>query len=176
MASRRAFLRAGIGASLALAVGGGIYRVTQANRIAPPPPPFALDGEARAALTAIVPVLLAGALPAGAVAAPALDTVIGDVHRAIRGLPLATQAEIQDLFGLLALAPARRLLTGISGSWSDATPDAIHAFLQDWRTSQFGMLRAGYGALHDLVLGAWYANPASWDAIGYVGPQLEWGP
>jgi hypothetical protein len=34
-------------------------------------------------------------------------------------------------------------------------------------------LRAGYGALQNLVMGAWYAAPTSWDAIGYPGPQLE---
>jgi hypothetical protein len=34
-------------------------------------------------------------------------------------------------------------------------------------------LRSAYQALHDLVLGAWYANPANWDAIGYPGPLKE---
>jgi hypothetical protein len=170
MASRRAFLKLGVAASVALAVGGGIYRVTRA---ALPPRAFVLDSDARAALGAIVPVLLAGAWPAGGAA---VDAVIDNVHHAVRGLPLATQAHIQDLFNLLAHAPARRLLTGIAMPWPEATPDAIHAFLQDWRTSQFGLLRASYAALHDLVLGAWYATPASWEAIGYPGPQLAWVP
>lgn len=170
MASRRTFLKVGAGASLALALGGGIYRATEASRVAAPLPPFALDGEARAALGAIAPALLAGAMPA--LSATTLGTVIGDVHRAILVLPLATQKEIQDLFGLLAIAPLRRLLTGIAAPWSSATSDAVHAFLQDWRVSQFGMLRAGYAALHDLVLGAWYAAPGSWEAIGYPGPPL----
>jgi len=169
MASRRTFLQLGAGASLALALGGGLYRATRA---APLPQRFALDGEARAALGAIVPVLLAGALAPGADA----GAVIDQVHHAILGLPLAAQKELQDLFGLLALAPARRLLTGVAGPWGDAAPVTVQAFLQDWRVSQFGMLRAAYGALHDLVLGAWYAAPGSWDAIGYPGPQLAWAP
>lgn len=168
MADRRTFLKVGAGGALALALGGGIYR---ANRTAPLPHGFALDGAARAALEAIVPVLLAG------VAAPrAAAAVIARVHHAILSLPLAAQVEVQDLFGLLALGPARRLLTGISGPWSGAAPAAVQAFLQDWRVSQFGMLRAAYGALHDLVLGAWYADPVSWNAIGYPGPQLAWEP
>lgn len=173
MASRRAFLKAGIGAGLALTLGGGLYRAT---RDALPPQPFALGSDARAALGAIVPALLAGALPAGAAGTQAVATVIDDVHHAVRGLPLATQVEVQDLFRLLAQAPARRLLTGIDGPWLEASLDDVHAFLQDWRISQFGLLRTGYAALHDLVLGAWYAAPASWDAIGYPGPQLAWGP
>ena len=174
MASRRTFLKVGAGASLALALGGGIYRATQATRAAAPLPPFALDGEARAALHAIAPALLAGVRPA--VGTAAFGTVIDAVHRAILILPLATQKEIQDLFGLLAMAPMRRLLTGIAGGWSNASRDDVHTFLQDWRVSQFGMLRAGYAALHDLVLGAWYAAPASWDAIGYPGPPLAVAP
>jgi len=174
MASRRTFLKAGAGAALALALGGGLYRATQPTRAALPLPPFALDGEARAALNAIAPALLAGVMPAIGATAP--GTLIDAVHRAILILPLATQKEIQDLFGLLAMAPARRLLTGIAGPWRDARPEAVHAFLQDWRVSQFGMLRAGYAALHDLVLGTWYAAPASWDAIGYPGPPLAAAP
>jgi len=176
MASRRTFLKAGAGASLVLALGGGMYRAIQSTRPAPLRQPFALAGEARAALAAIVPVVLEGALPAGAGNDAARAAVIDDVHRAIRGLPLATQKEVQDLFGLLAMAPGRRVLTGIAGPWAGASPAAVHAFLQDWRTSQFGLLRAGYAALHDLVLSAWYAAPGSWDAIGYPGPPLVAAP
>jgi len=171
MKSRRTFLKAGVGAALALVLGGGIYRAT---RSAPVPHPLVLDADARAALGAIVPALLEGAWGPGN--PTALGAIVDDVQHAILGLPLASQAELRDLFGLLALAPARRLLTGIGGTWSGASPAAVHAFLQGWRTSPLGRLRAAYAALHDLVLGAWYAAPASWEAIGYPGPQLEWGP
>ena len=176
MASRRTFLAAGLGASMALAVGGGIYRATQTSLAVPLHQRFALDGEAHVALTAIVPALLAGALDTGPAREAAVATVIERVHTAIHALPPAARKEVQDLFGLLALAPARRLLTGISGGWADALPGDVHAFLQDWRDSSFALLRSAYCALHDMVLGAWYADPASWVAIGYPGPKLEWGP
>ena len=58
-------------------------------------------------------------------------------------------------------------------AWADATPAQVAAFLQDWRVSRVGLLRSAYGAMHDLVLGAWYADPSSWAAIGYPGPMLE---
>lgn len=171
--SRRSFLKAGALAALVLAAGGGIYRATQA----PSPQRFVLDGEARAALGAIVPAILAGALPAdpanAAERTSALAASIEGVHAAVANLPLAVQQEVQDLFGLLALAPARRLLTGISGGWSEARESEVAAFLQDWRTHRFALLRTAYSALHDLVLGAWYAQPASWAAIGYPGPLRE---
>jgi len=38
---------------------------------------------------------------------------------------------------------------------------------------RFALLRIAYHALHDLVLGAWYAQPSNWVAIGYPGPIKE---
>jgi hypothetical protein len=167
---RRSFLKAGALGALVLAAGGGIYRAVHTPR----PQRFVLDGEARAALGAIVPAMLAGVLPTGpAERRTAIDNTIGGVHAAIANLPLALQKEVQDLFGLLALAPARRLLTGVSTGWEQADPQDVSAFLQDWRLHRFALLRTAYGALHDLSLGAWYAQPASWAAIGYPGPMKE---
>ncbi|THC40730.1 twin-arginine translocation signal domain-containing protein [Massilia sp. Mn16-1_5] len=167
---RRSFLKAGALGALVLAAGGGIYRAVHTPR----PQRFVLDGEARAALGAIVPAMLAGALPTEAAERKAaIDNTIAGVHTAISNLPLPVQKEVQDLFGLLALAPARRLLTGVSNGWEQADPREVSAFLQDWRLHRFSLLRTAYGALHDLSLGAWYAQPASWAAIGYPGPMKE---
>jgi len=168
--NRRSFLKAGVLGALVLAAGGGIYRAAHPSV----PGRFVLDGEARDALQAIVPAVLAGALPAEPRARrAAIDTTIAGVHTAISNLPLGVQKEVQDLFGLLALAPARRLLTGVSGGWAHAGEAEVSAFLQDWRMHRFALLRTAYGALHDLALGAWYAQPANWAAIGYPGPMKE---
>ena len=168
--SRRTFLKAGAVAALALAAGGGLYRYTHP----PAPPDFELDGEARAALGAIVPAILAGALPVDAQArARAVAASIERVHQTILGLPPATQKEVQDLFSLLALAPARRLLTGVKHGWAQAGEQEVAAFLQGWRSHRFALLRTAYHALHDLVLGSWYSDPAHWAAIGYPGPIKE---
>lgn len=165
--SRRTFLTAGVVGTLALAAGGGIYRLAHGPA---QPHRFALDGEARAAIDAIIPAMLAGALaPGGA----AVSATTARVHQAILGLPLATQKEIQDLFGLLALGPARRFIAGVTDGWADASPGQVGAFLQNWRTHRFATLQVAYHALHDLVLGAWYADPSSWAAIGYPGPIRE---
>ena len=165
--SRRTFLKAGVAGTLALAAGGGIYRLAYG---AAPPHRFALDGEARAAIDAIIPAMLAGALQHDSATIAATTE---RVHQAILGLPLATQKEIQDLFGLLALAPARRFIAGVTGSWADASAAQVGAFLQNWRMHRFATLQVAYHALHDLVFGAWYADPSSWTAIGYPGPLKE---
>ena len=170
-ASRRTFLQVGALAALTLAAGGGWYRHSHASGA---PQPFVLNGEAKAALDAMVPAMLAGALPVDASArAAAVTATTARVHAAIGGLALGAQQEVQDLFGLLALAPARRVLTGISGPWSGATPEQVGAFLQDWRFHRLAMLQTAYHALHDLIIGAWYAHPSSWAAIGYPGPMNE---
>ena len=39
--------------------------------------------------------------------------------------------------------------------------------------SRFALLQGAYAALHDLVLGAWYARPEAWPTIGYPGtPEI----
>lgn len=164
-------MKVGALAALTLAAGGGLYRYTHSSG---PLQRFVLDGEAKAALGAIVPAMLAGALPAdpGARTA-AIDAATGHVHKAILGLPLTAQQEVQDLFGLLALAPARRMLTGVSGGWSGARPEQVSAFLQQWRFHRLDMLQTAYHALHDLIIGAWYADPSTWHSIGYPGPMKE---
>ena len=168
--SRRSFLKAGALAALVLAAGGGIYRHTHP----PAPKGFVIDGEAGAALHAVVPAILAGVLPAEANArAQAIQVTTERVNQTILGLPLAAQQELQDLFGLLALGPARRLLTGIPHGWRAATDTEVSNWLQDWRTHRLALLRTAYQALHDLVLGSWYSDPANWAAIGYPGPLKE---
>jgi len=164
-------MKVGALGALALAAGGGLYRYTRGPGVAQR---FVLDGEAKAAIDAIVPAMLAGALPLDAAArAAAVGATTARVHQAILGLPLATQKEVQDLFGLLALAPARRLLAGVSGGWSETRTEEVSAFLQDWRFHRLGMLQSAYHALHDLIIGSWYADPSTWATIGYPGPLKE---
>jgi len=166
---RRSFLQTGLLGAIALATGGAVYR--QLN-----PPPlerYAFDDKARAIVAALVPAIVGLALPAeDAARRAALAGAVDRVAGAIGGLPLATQKEVADLFALLSLAPASRLLAGI-GDWSSATPQQLTEFLQRWRTHRFEMLQTAYHALHDLVLGAWYADPSSWAAAGFPGPLKE---
>ena len=164
---RRSFFKLGLLGACTVAAGGAVYRLARGPA---PLRRFELDGEARAALAAIVPAMLGGALPPGAAA---LARAIDGVRTAIHGLPLVQQGEVQDLFGLLALAPARRFVAGVTAGWRDADPRQVAAFLQDWRFHRFATLQTAYLALHDLILGAWYADSASWAAIGYPGPLPE---
>ena len=161
MIARRTFLKAGLAGGVLLGAGGLWYAATREGVA-----PGRLDGSTRAMFAAIAPVILAGMLPAQPAAR---DAVVAGVETAYGGLSQAAQQELGQLFGLLAFAPSRYLLTGIA-SWQAATPDELARFLDDWRFHRFALLRGAYAALHDLVRGAWYARPESWPAIGYPGP------
>ena len=160
--SRRTFLTTGGVAALALAVCGGAWRYTHPA----PATAFVLTDDAGAILDAIIPAMLAGALTDRA----AIPATRARVVSAIHGLPLTAQQEIQGLFRLLALGPVRRFLAGVPADWQQATPEQVSAFLQSWRAHRLADLQVAYAALHDLILGAWYAEPSSWAAIGYPGP------
>lgn len=157
MTTRREFLKTGL-------AGGMLLNIAGCTR------PSA-DGGRTMVLTAVIPVMLAGALPTDGAAQPDLiGRTLAGVERAIAGLAPATQKEIGELFDLLAFPLTRVLAAGIRSPWPQATPQAIGNFLESWRHSRFDLLKSGYAALHDLIFGAWYARPDTWGAIGYPGP------
>lgn len=122
-------------------------------------------------MRAIAPVLLDGALPLGAAArTAAIERSLAGVDAAIANLAPSAQGELDQLFALLAAAPGRRLLAGVSEHWDHADPAEVAAFLASWRGHRLALFKTGYFALHDLVLGSWYADDANWAAAGYPGP------
>ena len=167
--SRRRLLKAGLAGGALLAIAGGAAWF--ARRAMDRGSPRALDRDAAAIVRAIVPAMLAGALPGnGPPLAAAVDETVAGVDRAIAGLPPAVRAEIAQLFALLALAPGRRVFAGVASPWNEASADEVDAFLRAWQSSGWALKRTAYDALHQLVIAAWYANPRSWPAIGYPGP------
>jgi hypothetical protein len=161
--TRREFLRAGAAGAVFLA----LLRRLPAHAAAPA---GVLDADARQALVAIIPVMLAGALPEGEPRTQAVADVADGVETAIAGLPLHLQEEVAQLFDLLTFPATRCLVAGVWRSWPRAHPDDVEAFLQSWRTSWFGLLQSAYHALHELIMASWYARPESWAAVGYPGP------
>jgi hypothetical protein len=169
MLTRRTFILAGVAGAATLVTAGWLRTTRVVQALADGA--GALDPDADAVLTAVVPVFLAGALPSDDDAARrAMRETIAGVGTAIAGLPPAAQRELAQLFALLGFAPARIALAGVTPSWREAGPAEVAAFLARWRDSSFLMFRSAYAALHQLVFAAWYGNPASWPAIGYPGP------
>jgi hypothetical protein len=132
---------------------------------------MALDADGEAIMGAIAPVLLDGALPAAdASRKQALAATMSAVDQAIHGLPASAQAELAQLFAVLASPPVRVAVARVGGAWTDASAADVRAFLDRLRESRWTLQRGAYDALHQLVFAAWYGNPAAWPALGYGGP------
>ena len=170
MPTRRQFIVVGL-------VGAGVLAATRLldrHDVPPQTPLRSLDARAARIVRALVPAVLADALPASPESrAAAIREVTEAFDRAVMGLSPAVQSEIGDLFALLGFAPTRLLFTGITSAWEEASEAQVSAFLARWRTSRFDLLRAGYQAITQLLIASWYGNPASWERIGYPGaPEL----
>ena len=153
--TRRQFIQAGLGGT-ALLLAAGCTKGPAGNA---------------EVVRALVPVVLAGALPAEARArAEAIGETVEAFDRAVAGLAPAIQDEIGDLLGLLAFPPTRIAVAGLWPRWSEASAADIGAFLDGWRASRFELKRSGYRALTQLIQGSWYDNPRAWPLIGYPGP------
>lgn len=159
---RRTFL--GLSAlGLVAAAGGGLLAMRLGKHDA-----SQADANARSVLHGAIPALLAGVLPLETKQQQAArEAALERTMTAIAGLPPATRAELDQLFWLLASRPGR-WLAGVD--WESATPESVATFLSRWRASSIDLFVVGYQALHDLVLGSWYADPSAWDAISYPGP------
>lgn len=168
--SRRGFLAVGLGSAALLSAAG--WWAMRPGR--PATGLRALDEDAAGFIEALVPAVLASALPPdGEARTAAIRETIAAFDHAVSGLTPAVQAELGQLFALVSLAPARRLLTGVANPWREASVEEVSAFLARWQHGRLDLMRAGYQALTQLLLAAWYGNPASWDAIGYPGaPSL----
>lgn len=169
---RRSFLKLGVVAAVALAAGGAIYRSRNPSSYAK----NELDAAAQDVLRALIPALLHGALPPiseSTARQTAIEAALSNVKLAVGGLPYHSQKEVADLFGLLSMRLSRRLLTGLSSDWKEAKLEDISACLQEWRMHRTETLQTAYHAMHDLVIGPWYGNPANWQRIGYPGPLKE---
>jgi hypothetical protein len=163
---RRTFLSLGIAGAAAFAAAGWWTSTRQRGAGSP-----SAGAERRRIVAAIVPAMLAGALPepAGERAA-AVDETVRGVDQAIAGLPPAARAELAQLFELLAIPAVRYGFAGLDKPWESATTEEVAEFLDRWRDSRWALKRSAYDALHQLIIAAWYGNPRSWTAIGYPGP------
>jgi len=120
-------------------------------------------------LRALIPVMLDGAVAVEKMPAAVGETLLcldnGLNHLSPEMLKLT-----QQLFDVLGMSITRGPLTGIWGSWENASADEIRHFLDRWENSSLGLLRMGHSSLLQLVMMAWYSRAESWAHCGYPGP------
>lgn len=165
---RRRLLKLGLSGSVALALLGGagaalLYRPTWRNS--------RLTESGRSVLGGVARGVLDGSLPADA--GPQAAAIVSHLERmdaTLSALPASTQHDVAELLAILAMAPGRLALSGLSPDWSSASVAQIQDALQSMRTSQVDLRRQAYHALRDLTHAAYFASHHTWAQLGYPGP------
>jgi hypothetical protein len=167
--SRRGLLKFSLGASAFLATAGlgaslsGCSSSTAANGFA------ALRSGDMNFLKALIPVMLDGAVAVDRLP-DAVDGTLKSLDYSLDHLSPEMLKLTRQLFDVLGMAVTRGPLTGIWGSWENASGDEIRHFLERWENSSLSLLRMGHSSLLQLVMMAWYGRKESWAHCGYPGP------
>lgn len=164
---RRTLLKLGVGASVVLAVAGTGVALLQ---------PGLHNGHLSAAsndvMRAVARAVLDGVLPAEEPQrAASLDAHLLRLDGAVAAFPAATRAELSQLLSLLASAPGRHALAGLSKPWAQASIAELQQALQSMRTSRLSLRQQAYHALRDLTNAAYFSDPSAWAHMGYPGPM-----
>lgn len=167
--SRRSLLKFGLLGTAVLATAGVTATLTQFSADTPAPGLSVLRQTDLPFLRAVFPVLLAGAVQSGEMAAAA-DSAIEELDFALNHFSPEARKLALQLFDVLAMPLTRGPLTGIWGSWEHADSAAINGFLERWQNSSLALLRQGHASLLQMALLSWYGKPVSWVHCGYPGP------
>ncbi len=174
MASRRTFLKVGVGSACVLLTA----RILDREVFAQSDPPGSLDLKKIANKDAVCIAALAGAVLKGALPDEptaklvAINEVVEAFDRTVAGLSPAVQKEVEELLSLLTFSLTRRFVAGVAKPWHEASEDDVTNFLNNWRQSRFALLQQGYQALARVIVACWYGNPLSWGKISYDGPPF----
>ena len=174
---RRSFLKLGAVGLAVLGAGGWFAsHLTDKGARAVLAGSATLDAQAQTMLAKLADAILDGALPTEPAArAKTIGKVVGTADQAVGTLPPHMVKEVQNLFALLGVAPARALLIGQWTGWADATRDDVARMLTGLRTSSVTLRRVVYMSLRDMVAGSYYSSPDTWEQVGYPGPMIR-GP
>lgn len=165
---RRTLLKLGFGGAVVLAAAGGGLALLK-----PGLEGTRLGADGRAIFGAVARAVLDGMLPTtDAARQAAVQAHLGRLDDTIGMLAPATRAELSQLVALLGSLPGRKWLAGLDADWTDASPAQVQAALQSMRTSTTSLRQQAYHALRDLTNAAYFADPATWSAIGYPGPRV----
>jgi hypothetical protein len=167
--SRRGLLKVGLLGGAFLATAGVTASLSGCSAGGPAAGFAILRNSDLPSLRALIPVVLEGAVPADAMQA-AVDATLQGIDNSLNYLSPELLKLTQQLFDVLAMSVTRGPLTGIWGSWENASKTDVQNFLNRWEHSSLDLLRMGHASLLQVVQMSWYARPQSWAHCGYPGP------
>ncbi|MCP1416548.1 hypothetical protein J3D47_000791 [Pseudomonas laurylsulfativorans] len=167
--SRRGLLKFSLGASAFLATAGLGASLSGCSASVPASGFVTLRSGDLLFLRAVLPVMLEGAVTSERMP-EAVDGTLKSLDYNLAHLSPEMLKLTRQLFDVLGMAMTRGPLTGIWGSWENASADDIRHFLDRWENSSLSLLRMGHSSLLQLVMMAWYGRKESWAHCGYPGP------
>jgi hypothetical protein len=167
--SRRGLLKFSLGASVFLATAGVGASLTGCSSDAAQSGFAALRSGDLLFLRAALPVMLDGVVTAERMPA-AVGGTLKSLDYNLDHLSPEMLKLTRQLFDVLGMVVTRGPLTGIWGSWENASANDIRHFLDRWENSSLSLLRMGHSSLVQLVMMAWYGRKESWAHCGYPGP------
>ena len=167
--SRRGLLKFSLGATAFLATAGlGASLSGCASSVAANGFISLRDGDLLF-LRALIPVMLDGAVATEKMPS-AVDGTLKTLDYSLDHLSPEMLKLTRQLFDVLGMAVTRGPLTGIWGSWENASAEAMRNFLDRWENSSLSLLKMGHSSLQQMVTMAWYTRAESWGHCGYPGP------
>jgi hypothetical protein len=131
-----------------------------------------LTEHGRDVFKAISRAVLSHVLPTDPAAREAkLDSHLHRLNEFIQTLPSSSQMELAALLGVLANAPTRLMMTGLSTSWAKASTEEVTQALESMRVHALPTTMLSYHAVRDLTAIAFFTNPDNWALAGYPGPM-----
>lgn len=167
--SRRGLLKFSLGATAFLATAGLGASLSGCSSSVPANGFVTLRSGDLLFLRALIPVMLEGAVTTERMP-EAVEGTLKSLDYNLAHLSPEMLKLTQQLFDVLGMAVTRGPLTGIWGSWENASANDIQAFLDRWENSSLSLLRMGHSSLLQLVMMAWYGRKESWAHCGYPGP------
>jgi hypothetical protein len=167
--SRRGLLKFSLGASAFLATAGLGASLSGCSSSVPANGFTVLRNGDLLFLRALIPVMLDGAVISERMP-EAVEGTLKSLDYNLAHLSPEMLKLTQQLFDVLGMAVTRGPLTGIWGSWENASANDIRAFLDRWENSSLSLLRMGHSSMLQLVMMAWYGRKESWAHCGYPGP------
>lgn len=167
--SRRGLLKFSLGATAFLATAGLGASLSGCSSSVPANGFITLRSGDLLFLRALIPVMLEGAVTTERMP-EAVEGTLKSLDYNLAHLSPEMLKLTQQLFDVLGMAVTHGPLTGIWGSWENASADDIRLFLNRWENSSLSLLRMGHSSLLQLVMMAWYGRKESWAHCGYPGP------
>lgn len=167
--NRRQLLKLGLFGTAVLATAGGIASLSGCAADSSAPGFQQLREDDLPMLRRVIPTVLAGALPTTQRVAE-VEGILLALDNNLNQLSPSLNRQVLQLFDLLTLSVTRGPLTGIWGSWENASDGAVQAFLKRWENSSLALLQQGQSAVTNLILLSCYSSSASWPQCSYPGP------